>query len=548
MPSSPQPVLPHRALGRATQYQGPLGNAYTVLHLREKETFSVSGAPAIINESQPGGGGDSPGPIADQFVTKDEDQSGYDHTASGGTTTPTTPTALARAQFQNIIIVWNRQLSLTNFDHYEVQVSDDQVNWYSLKFDGTDWKDTLGGLTTVYDEEVEHTDIPLAGTVDDPQNRTLYYRVRRVTKAAAQSGWSTVVSATASPVVVGDIAQGSVTTAKLLDGSVTTAKIGDSQVTTQKIGDSAVTTLQIGDFAVTTDKLGTDAVTAAKMEILGGAVVDELYVRGTGYNNSVNRVVRVGGSTLVNAAARGLTLTVLKRVDHSELAYRRDGTPTGTLAKSQNYDIYGSDTARLELRDALVELRTNGNATRSAGEWGEDIVVTLTSFDSWLTPAGNGYLLVDEMLLHGATEAARELLAEIVKGNTEVYFLDQELEKLPAKIPFDQAHGGKMLLKLNFEKKRFLDCIKLFSCNIQEQMCKILLNYYDKPKELMPALAMILNRGGYLKLEHGKLKVSLRRFRNNEIDYAARRLCEDLNAMAPKTLDRFQLPMIYEVL
>ena len=79
-------------------------------------------------------------------------------------------------------------------------------------------------------------------------------------------------------------------------------------------------------------------------------------------------------------------------------------------------------------------------------------------------------------------------------------------------------------------------------------MCKILLNYYDKKKELMPALAMILNSGGYIKLEHGKLKVSLRRFRNNEIDYATRRLCEDLNAMAPRTLDKFQLPILYEVL
>ena len=154
----------------------------------------------------------------------------------------------------------------------------------------------------------------------------------------------------------------------------------------------------------------------------------------------------------------------------------------------------------------------------------------------------------DEMNWQQIKQNQIDLLAQIVKGNNEVFFLEQELEKLPSKIPFDRAHGGKRLLKLNFEKKRFLDCIKLFSCNMQEQMCGILLNYYDKPKELMSALAMILNRGGYLKLENGKLKVSLRRFRNNEIDYAARRLCEDLNAMAPRTLDRFQLPIIYEVL
>jgi transposase len=154
----------------------------------------------------------------------------------------------------------------------------------------------------------------------------------------------------------------------------------------------------------------------------------------------------------------------------------------------------------------------------------------------------------DEMNWQQIKRDQIDLVAEIVKGNNEVFFLEQKLAELPAKIPFDQAHGGKRLRRLNFEKKRFLDCIKLFSCNMQEQMCKIVFNYYDKPKELMPALAMILNRGGYLKLQNGKLKVSLRRFANHEIDYAARRLCDDLNAMAPRTLDKFHLSMIYEVL
>jgi hypothetical protein len=154
----------------------------------------------------------------------------------------------------------------------------------------------------------------------------------------------------------------------------------------------------------------------------------------------------------------------------------------------------------------------------------------------------------DEMNWRQIKRDQIDLLAQVAKGNNEVLFLEQELERLPTKIPFDQAHGGKGLLKLNFEKKRFLDCIKLFSCNMQEQMCKILLCYYEKPKERMPALTMILSRGGYIKLQYGKLKVTLRRFRNHEIDYAARRLCEELNAMAPRTLDKFQLPIVYEVL
>ncbi len=61
----------------------------------------------------------------------------------------------------------------------------------------------------------------------------------------------------------------------------------------------------------------------------------------------------------------------------------------------------------------------------------------------------------DEMNWEQVKKKQIDLLAEIVKGNNEVFFLEQELEKLPLKIPFDQAHSGKRLLKINFEKKRF---------------------------------------------------------------------------------------------
>ncbi len=78
-------------------------------------------------------------------------------------------------------------------------------------------------------------------------------------------------------------------------------------------------------------------------------------------------------------------------------------------------------------------------------------------------------------------------------------------------------------------------------------MCEILLNYYDVKKEILPVLLMIVKRGGYIKLEEGKLRVELRRFRNQTIDYAARHLCEDLNMMEPFTLDKYRLPIHYAV-
>jgi len=139
------------------------------------------------------------------------------------------------------------------------------------------------------------------------------------------------------------------------------------------------------------------------------------------------------------------------------------------------------------------------------------------------------------------------LLTEIVKRQNEMLFLDQEIEGLPVKLPYDQAHGGKKLEALNYEKKRFLDCIKVYAYNAQKRMCNLLLEHYDKEKEILPALSMIVKRGGTVKLQGGRLKVRLKRFRNPHIDYAARGLCEDLNGMDPMTLDRFRLPISFEV-
>lgn len=139
------------------------------------------------------------------------------------------------------------------------------------------------------------------------------------------------------------------------------------------------------------------------------------------------------------------------------------------------------------------------------------------------------------------------IMENIVRTDHELLLLSGELEPLPEKVRFDEAHDGEKLMALNYEKKRFLDCIKVFACNLTVAMCQMLLRYYDRRKEILPALSMILERSGEVSLQDGQLRVRLRRFRNPEIDYAARRLCEDLNRMQPRTLDRFRIPLHYEI-
>jgi len=143
--------------------------------------------------------------------------------------------------------------------------------------------------------------------------------------------------------------------------------------------------------------------------------------------------------------------------------------------------------------------------------------------------------------------AENETLANIAVLNKQITMIDLEIEKLPKEIKYEEARGGRKLFKLDYEKKRFLDCIKVFAYHMQKKMCEILLNYYDNRKEIYPALDMIIRRGANVRLEHGELIVRLKRFKDPEVDYASRHLCEDLNKMNPVTLDKFHLPIYYEV-
>ena len=140
-----------------------------------------------------------------------------------------------------------------------------------------------------------------------------------------------------------------------------------------------------------------------------------------------------------------------------------------------------------------------------------------------------------------------EVLESIAVTKSALLLTGQQLDTLPPQISFAEAHGGEKLLRHNYEKKRFLDGIKVFAYNLTGQMGRLLLNHYDRRKEILPALSMIIERGGHVKLERGRLRVTLRRFKDREIDYAARHLCQDLNRMQPVTQDRFRRPIYYQI-
>ncbi len=82
-----------------------------------------------------------------------------------------------------------------------------------------------------------------------------------------------------------------------------------------------------------------------------------VYIKGTGYNYSSNRVVKLNTQTLVNGGGRGLCLTIVNASTHQHVS-------------STTYDTYGNSAASDNLATALNNLQRG-------------YIGILTSYDAW---------------------------------------------------------------------------------------------------------------------------------------------------------------------
>ena len=159
--------------------------------------------------------------------------SGFGDSLNDNTLIPANVTILnTQSRYMAISFTIQKQQNLTGFSHYEISVSADDGTgasddeWFEPRFDGVDWKYTTPQRTDKpwVDWPLEyflHPEIKLPGSVDDPQGRTLHYRVRAVTKKNDKSDWtvsSAQTSAAASPIPDGSLSKNSVHANNMVTG------------------------------------------------------------------------------------------------------------------------------------------------------------------------------------------------------------------------------------------------------------------------------------------------------------------------------------------
>ena len=96
-------------------------------------------------------------------------------------------------------------------------------------------------------------------------------------------------------------------------------------------------------------------------------------------------------------------------------------------------------------------------------------------------------------------EKHQDLFVEAIGTDAEKLLIEQRIDQLPEEIPFDEAHEGRRQVRFNYERKRFLDCIKMFTYAMDKKLCEILLSYHDR-EDVWPTLAMIVKQGRICKI------------------------------------------------
>ena len=268
----------------------------------------------------------------------------------GGTLVPDEPVATATATGRLVVVRWNRQPLLTSLAHHDVQVSASETGpWYEPANHGAAWHEAdVDGAAQAPEHEYVHTAIPLGGTIDSPEAQTLWYRVRRVTRAGTEGSWCTPVSATARAVSAGDLAERIVSVAKI-DPQRFLRSIDGGLIAQWSLDDSAGGT-SLEDLGVIADQSGQGEVLVVSgaagtwpvaVDGVSGRAVALADGQATGY------LSREGFAGLDAATAVSVSL------------WCKANTAPGTLidyAASTGQPAVWSVDLRLDLRDADEKL------------------------------------------------------------------------------------------------------------------------------------------------------------------------------------------------
>jgi len=139
------------------------------------------------------------------------------------------------------------------------------------------------------------------------------------------------------------------------------------------------------------------------------------------------------------------------------------------------------------------------------------------------------------------------LINEMQTLKQKITQINREMKKLPPRISALEVYSKKRFSICDFEKKRFFDLIKIVAHNIEQEITKAFSSYYTR-KDCYQVMRMIPERTTEVKLiNNDTLLIKIKDLGTDRMNQLAQRFLTDINNLRGKTLDKFQLKLLFDV-
>ena len=142
----------------------------------------------------------------------------------------------------------------------------------------------------------------------------------------------------------------------------------------------------------------------------------------------------------------------------------------------------------------------------------------------------------------------RKTLPRLQALEQQLATFKQQLQELPQYVSIVEVLANGKLSACDLEKKKIYDVLQIVAYNAEQVLLEIFEKYYDDKRDIEQILDMIVNYGGYVKLYNNIFYVIIDYIDQPQYRRAAAKLCQHLNAMAPRTNDNFQFPLFFKVM
>lgn len=113
----------------------------------------------------------------------------------------------------------------------------------------------------------------------------------------------------------------------------------------------------------------------------------------------------------------------------------------------------------------------------------------------------------------------------------EFQSLKNELDKMPDKIEITELIKSKGIIKLDAEKKKFLDLVKILSYNAQQDIVDFIIPIYKDRRDVNMFVRQLLRKSGEIIISESSVKIIFKKFSSRRKTKSLKYLCDKINDM-----------------